>query len=221
MVDPPRTVVHREWTVYDGTPWLQVTHNEITTPDGITRSHHAIRLNTVATVIAVDQHARVLLMRRHRWIVDAIGFESPGGIVETGEDPAACARRELLEETGFEVATLDLIADFEPMPGLVQTRHLVFLGRDPRQVSEPTDGEEASQLMWVPLTHTADLLARGHLLGSGTAVGMLTTAALLANSSLLTPTQSHVAVSVLHRPPTQESDTTLAPDPGPGADAET
>ncbi|MFE7720826.1 NUDIX hydrolase [Nocardia rhizosphaerihabitans] len=106
MVDPPRTVVHSEWTVYDGTPWLQVTCNEITTPDGINRSHHAIRLNTVATVIAVDQYARALLMRRHRWIVDAIGLESPGGIVETGEDPAACARRELLEETGFEVGTL-------------------------------------------------------------------------------------------------------------------
>lgn len=55
-------------------------------------------------------------MRRHRWIVDATGFESPGGIVETGEDPAACARRELLEENGFEVAALDLIADFEPCP---------------------------------------------------------------------------------------------------------
>lgn len=86
------------------------------------------------------------------------------------------------------------------MPGLVQTRHLVFLGRDPRQVAEPTDGEEASQLMWIPLTHTADLLALQHFLGSGTAVGMLTTAAILANSLLLTPTQSQVAASAIHRP---------------------
>ncbi|WP_167660005.1 NUDIX hydrolase [Nocardia mangyaensis] len=132
------------------------------------------------TVIAVDDHARVLLMRRHRWIVDTIGLESPGGIVDDGEDPHACARRELLEETGFEIGPLELIADLEPMPGLVHTRHLVFLGRDPRQAAEPTDGEEASQLMWIPLSHTADLLAHGELLGTGTAVGMLTAAAILA-----------------------------------------
>ncbi|GGO01440.1 NUDIX hydrolase [Nocardia rhizosphaerihabitans] len=221
MVDPPRTVVHRKWTVYDGAPWLQVTYNEITTPDGINRSHHAIRLNTVATVIAVDQHARVLLMRRHRWIVDAIGLESPGGIVETGEDPAACARRELLEETGFEVRTLDLLADLEPMPGLVQTRHLVFLGRDPCQVAEPTDGEEASQLMWIPLTHTADLLARGELLGAGTAVGMLTAAALLAGTSVLSPTQSQVAASAQHRTLSGDSDTMRASGTGKGVEAGT
>ncbi|MGC4989961.1 NUDIX hydrolase [Nocardia salmonicida] len=180
MIDPPRTVVHQEWTVYDGQPWLRVTRNEITTPDGVSRSHHAIRLNTVATVIAVDDRARTLLMRRHRWIVDSIGLESPGGIVEDGEVPLECARRELLEETGFEIGPLDLIADLEPMPGLVQTRHLVFLGRDPRQAAEPTDGEEASQLMWIPLSHTAELLAHGELLGTGTAVGMLTAAAILA-----------------------------------------
>lgn len=119
-------------------------------------------------------------MRRHRWIVDTIGLESPGGIVEHGEDPLECARRELLEETGFEIGPLELIANLEPMPGLVQTRHLVFLGRDPRQAADPTDGEEASELVWIPLSHTAQLLACGELLGTGTAVGMLTAAAILA-----------------------------------------
>lgn len=180
MIDPPRTTVHREWTVYDGNPWLTVTRNDITTPDGLNRAHHAIRLNTVATVIAVDEHHRVLLMRRHRWIVDTIGMESPGGIVDPGEDPLACARRELLEETGFEVDTLTLVADLEPMPGLVQTRHLVYVGSGPRQLTTPSDAEESAQLLWVPLNETTDLLAKGTLLGVGTAVGMLAAAALVA-----------------------------------------
>ncbi len=180
MIEPPRTTVHRVWTVYDGNPWLEVTRNEIITPDGLHRTHHAIRLNTVAIVIAVDEHHRALLMRRHRWIVDTIGLESPGGIVDPGEDPLTCARRELLEETGFEVDTLTLVADLEPMPGLVQTRHLVYLGHDPRQVTTPSDAEEAAQLLWMPLAETTGLLAKGMLLGTGTAVGMLAAAALVA-----------------------------------------
>lgn len=177
MVEPPRTLVHSERTVYDGKPWLTVTRNEVTTPDGVRRSHHAVRLNTVASVTTVDEHGRALLMRRHRWVVGTIGLESPGGIVEPGEDPLTCARRELLEETGFEAGQLELVADVEPMPGMVLSRHLVYVGRDARRIASPTDLEEAAELLWVPLSETAELLARGALLGTGTAVGMLVAAA--------------------------------------------
>ncbi|WP_433729565.1 NUDIX hydrolase [Nocardia sp. CA-129566] len=184
MIDPPHTEVHNERTVYDGEPWLTVTRSEITTPDGVDRVHHAVRLNSVATVTLVDEHGRALLLRRHRWIVQQVGFESPGGIMEPSEDPEACARRELLEETGFEAGHLTLVADLEPMPGLVETRHFVFVGRDPRQLGPPVDAEEAGQLIWVPLGGTSDLLTKGQLLGTGTAVGMLSAAALYAGLQL-------------------------------------
>ncbi|QIS23699.1 NUDIX hydrolase [Nocardia terpenica] len=178
MPELPRTEVHNERVVYDGQPWLRVTRHEITTPDGARRSHHAIRLNPVASTVVVDDQGRALLMRRHRWIVDQVGYETPGGIIDPGEDPQTCARRELLEETGFEVGAFHLAAILEPMPGLVETPHYVYIADEPRQVAEPTDEEEAAQLVWMPLTDTPELLATGQLLGAGTAVGMLSALAL-------------------------------------------
>lgn len=173
MIDPPRTTDHAAQVVYDGSPWLTVARHRITTPDEVDRTHHAVRLNPVATVTAVDEHGRALLMRRHRWIVDRIGFESPGGIIEPGEEHEACARRELREETGFEVADLQLVAVLEPMPGLVESCHYIYTGDGARQIGAPTDAEESSQLVWVPLSETPELLAQGTLLGTGTAVAML------------------------------------------------
>lgn len=173
MASPPRTDVHSERTVYAAPPWLRVSLHDITTPDGVPRTHHAVRLNTVACTVVVDDHDRALLLHRHRWIVGALGFEAPGGIVEPGEPPELCARRELLEETGFEVGSLELVAVLEPMPGLVETPHHVYIGRSPRQVAVPTDAEEAADLVWVPLTETRELLAAGQLLGTATAIGML------------------------------------------------
>ncbi|PPJ22955.1 hypothetical protein C5E45_15330 [Nocardia nova] len=182
---PPRTTVHSGKLVYDGRPWLSVERHHITTPDGVDRHHHAVRLNPVAIVTAIDDHGRALLLQRHRWIVDTIGYESPGGIVDSGEEHESCARRELLEETGFTVERLTLVAELEPMPGLVQTPHYIFLGYGPRQVAAPADAEEAGQLVWVPLRRTAELLATGQLLGTGTAVGMLAAAANLAGGQEL------------------------------------
>lgn len=169
----PRTTVHSGTIVYDGQPWLSVEQHHITTPDGVDRDHHAVRLNAVATVTTLDHRGRALLLQRHRWIIDAIGYESPGGIIEPDEEPESCAHRELLEETGFTVDRLTLIATLEPMPGLVQTPHYIYLGHGPQQVGAPTDNEEAGQLAWVPVAETAELLAAGQLLGTGTAIGML------------------------------------------------
>jgi 8-oxo-dGTP pyrophosphatase MutT (NUDIX family) len=44
---------------------------------------------------------RVLLMRRHRFIVDRWVWELPGGYVDDGEGSGAAAAREVEEETGW------------------------------------------------------------------------------------------------------------------------
>lgn len=174
MADPAPTVVHARHTVYEALPWLTVTMNDITAPDGVHRTHHSIHLGAVALVTAIDDQNRVLMIRRHRWIVGQVGLETPGGIIEPDERPDQCARRELLEETGFEpTGPLELVAALEPMPGLVETKHYIFLTRNPRHVAEPSDLEEAGVLEWVPVTEAPALLARGQLLGAGTGIGLL------------------------------------------------
>lgn len=178
---PPLTTVHSEQTVYDGGPWLSVARHRITPPDGKERSHHSVRLNPIATVTIIDDQGRTLLSWRHRWVVDKVGFESPGGILEPHEDPATCARREALEETGYVLGDLTHVATLEPMPGLVQTPHHIYVGKDPQQVDIPTDSEEAGQLVWVSLGEAVDMLSSGKILGTGTAVGVF--AALSLSSS--------------------------------------
>lgn len=182
------TQIHGERTVYDGAPWLTVTKCEVTTPDGVDRSHHAVRLSTVASVLCVDEQQRVLLMRRHRWIVQKVGLESPGGIVDAGEEPEECAGRELREETGWgATGPLQLVAELQPMPGLVDTPHLVYLTYGARRVGDPTDGEEAAELVWVPLQDAPALLARGELLGAATAIGMLAALAQVHDQLVIRP----------------------------------
>jgi 8-oxo-dGTP pyrophosphatase MutT (NUDIX family) len=57
-----------------------------------------------ATTVGVDDQDRVLLMWRHRFIVDRWVWKLTGGYVDQAEDAAAAAAREVEEETGWRPA---------------------------------------------------------------------------------------------------------------------
>src|SRR5262249_24273435 len=90
------------------------------------------------------------------------------------EDAAQAAAREVEEETGWRPAgQLTRIASFEPMIGMVESPHEVFVGTGAVHVGEPTDEEEAGRVEWVPLAEIPGMMSRGELAGSGTLVALL------------------------------------------------
>jgi 8-oxo-dGTP pyrophosphatase MutT (NUDIX family) len=112
-------------------------------------------------------------MWRHRFATNEWGWELPGGIVDADEDSVTTAAREIEEETGWRPGPLKHLASFQPMPGMVDTPHEVYLARSAGKVGEPTDGEEAARIEWVPLARVLGLVAKGEILGSGSLVGLL------------------------------------------------
>jgi 8-oxo-dGDP phosphatase len=167
-----RTNVFGERTIYDN-PWVRLTLVDIEPPDGRRFEHHVVRLQTVALALVLDDQDRVLMLWRHRFVTDEWGWELPGGIVGIGEDAAATATREVEEETGWRPVAMERLIAFQPMIGMVDTPHIVFLARGAEHVGEPTDREEAGRVAWVPMHSVLELIHKGEVLGSGSLVGLL------------------------------------------------
>ena len=171
--DELRTRVFGERVIYDN-PWVRLVQVEIGPPDGSRFWHHVVRLQRVALAIVLDDAERVLMLWRHRFVTDSFGWELPGGIVNAGEDGPAAAARETLEETGWRpTGPMRLLTGFQPMPGMVDTPHEVYLSRGAEYVGEPTDHEEAARVEWLSLDRIRELMAQGEMAGSGSLVGLL------------------------------------------------
>lgn len=178
---PPWTV-HGQRRIYESM-WLDVDLVDVQ-PPGVERfEHHVVRLHHVAISAIVDDEDRVLMLWRYRFVPQTWGWELPGGIVDEGEAPKATALRETVEETGWRPESLDHVVTYQPMVGMVDSPHEIFVGRGATRVGNPTDREEAGHIEWVPLSDIRGLMKQGDLMGSGTLVALLH---ILANRSSAT-----------------------------------
>ncbi|CAG7637581.1 GntR family transcriptional regulator [Actinacidiphila bryophytorum] len=164
--------IHGKQDLYDNR-WVKLELWDVE-PPGVERfEHHVVTLQRVAIAAVLDDQDRVLMLWRYRFVPQQWGWELPGGIVDAGEDGKATALREVEEETGWRPRALEHVVTFQPMIGMVDSPHEIFVGRGAEQVGSPTDVEEAGHIEWVPLADIPGLMARGDLMGSGTLVALL------------------------------------------------
>ncbi|MFI8085522.1 GntR family transcriptional regulator [Kitasatospora sp. NPDC086009] len=164
--------IHGERLVYDN-EWVKLALVDVE-PPGVERfEHHVVRLQHVAITAVVDDQDRVLMLWRYRFVPGRFGWELPGGIVDAGEAASAAAAREVEEETGWRPDSIEHVVTYQPMVGMVDSPHEIFVARGATKIGEPTDAEEAGRIEWIPLAEVPGLIARDELLGSGTLVALL------------------------------------------------
>ncbi|WP_339028248.1 NUDIX hydrolase [Bradyrhizobium symbiodeficiens] len=74
-------------------------------------TYYAIAEPGYVVVLAVTPDAHLLLVRQYRPAIERFSLELPAGMVDADEDPLETARRELLEETGYSVMSIERIGE--------------------------------------------------------------------------------------------------------------
>ncbi len=115
-------------------------------------------------VVAVTADDHIVLVWQYRFGSDALSLEIPGGVVDPGETPLEAARRELLEETGYEADALEPLLVLAANPAIQDNRCHTFLARGARR-TRPTkfDAQEELETVLVPASRVADLLDGGQV----------------------------------------------------------
>jgi ADP-ribose pyrophosphatase len=92
-------------TILNQQPWLVVENHTVELPDGRLISDWPwIITPDYVNVVAVTVDERFICLRQVKYGLEGTTLGIVGGFVEVGEEPSQAARRELLEETGYEAA---------------------------------------------------------------------------------------------------------------------
>ena len=87
-------------------------------------TQYMVNYKTPVVVILPISGKDVIIERQYRGALQKCLYEIPAGRVDKGESIASCARRELIEETGYRTANLRLMLKDYPSPGIMSSmRH--------------------------------------------------------------------------------------------------
>src|SRR5262249_28989798 len=93
----------------------------VSLPNGLTADLELIAHRGAAAVAAVDDSARVILIRQFRYAARGYLWELPAGVLDgPDEAPVVCAARELAEEVGIVARELQLLGAVFPSPGFCE-----------------------------------------------------------------------------------------------------
>lgn len=172
---PDRSVPHAQPPGADFSPGGTAAATRVRAPAGVRAAPVEVApetapvvRRTAARVVLLDDQNRVLLLSGTDPQAGSRWWITPGGGVETGEDLAAAARRELAEETGFRLHTEELIgpiwrrkARFIFTGVDYEQTEFYFAARPPRPGAAPAPGHPggASAAQHGPAESVADLSA--------------------------------------------------------------
>jgi len=135
-------------------------------PDGSTGQLEMIRHPGAAAVVPFASDPRgkdptILLIKQYRYATNGPLIEIPAGRLDPGEDPKACAERELLEEVGVKAGRLERLTTIWTTPGFTDERIHLFWAADLTADKHAREPDEFIEVTPKPLSEALTLIRDG------------------------------------------------------------
>jgi 8-oxo-dGDP phosphatase len=159
--------------------WLiSVRSDQVRMPDNHSAERSIVTHPGAVAVVALDDADRVLMIRQYRHPVSRLLWEIPAGLRDVAGEPLLeTARRELLEETGYQARDWHTLVDYFTSPGFTTERLRIFLARGLKLADdngyERENEEKFLVTDWLPLQEAVRLALAGKLHNSSAVMGVL------------------------------------------------
>lgn len=162
---------------------IRVEVNTLSTADGRIIRRDAIRHPGAVVILPVLDAERVVLLRNFRFVIGETLWEVPAGTVEPNEPLEACARRELLEETGYSAAKWRSLDFIYASPGVLDEKLHLFVAEELTPGEAKPEPDEQLEPVTVRLDDAIRMCLDGTIRDAKTITSLLLWERLLSRKS--------------------------------------
>ena len=158
-------------TVFKG-KLLEVLVKKERLPHGYLATFEMIKHPGASLVVPFLDKDTIIMLRQLRPVIGATIYELPAGTLGRGEAPLACARREIIEETGYSAKRLTLLARIYPVPGYSTEEIFIYKAEGLKKVERAVEEDEVIESG--PFTRSAvrKLFKEGKIVDAKTICGL-------------------------------------------------
>jgi ADP-ribose pyrophosphatase len=137
---------------------------EVELEAGLTAQREIVHHPGAVAIVAQAPDGRFVFVRQYRTAVEQELLEVVAGCLKPGEDPRACAVREMGEETGYTVASIESLGVLRPTPGYSdEIIHLFFARLAANPVVPEPEPDELITVVHLNQGDLEDLIASGEI----------------------------------------------------------
>ena len=170
--------INNRITIHRGKVFTLVREN-VTLENGTTTDVEFIEHPGATAIIPFLDDTRIVLLKQYRHSLKKYIWEIPAGTLDPQEEIIDCAKRELIEETGYSAGQWHQLGEITPVPGYSDERIHIFLATELRPAKQNLDEDEVIQVQEVEFLKALEMIGNGEIQDAKSIAGLFMASAWL------------------------------------------
>lgn len=152
---------------------IKVDVLKVELPDGKEATREVVSHPGASAVIPISSQGEVYMVTQYRKPIEKVSLEIPAGKLDPGEDPKACALRELKEETGLEAGKIKHVISVHSTPGFCNEVLHIYAATELKEGQSCADDDEFISAEKLPIKKLVGMVLDHQITDAKTVIGIL------------------------------------------------
>jgi len=144
----------------------------VTLENGTTTDLEFIEHPGATAIIPFLDDKRIVLLKQYRHALKKYIWEIPAGTLDPQEKIISCAKRELIEETGYSAGQWHRLGEITPVPGYSNERIHIFLATELQPADQNLDEDEVIQVQALDFLKAFEMIGDGEIQDAKSIAGL-------------------------------------------------
>ena len=160
-----RKIIHRG-RVYN------LIRENVTLDNGVVTDMEFVEHPGATAIIPMLNESRIILLKQYSHALRKYIWEIPAGTIDPQESVINCAKRELIEETGYSAEQWQKLGEMTPVPGYSDERIHIYLATDLLPAGQNLDRDEIINVHEIEFDEAMEMVKTGEIQDAKSITGL-------------------------------------------------